>query len=258
MRRFVAIPLAGCALATAVLGAAPLAQADGMPGSGKTVTVSTVLNPVPTNHVHGSGTASITLTGLQATVRVDAWGLVPNAPHAMHIHVDAMGQCPTAAMAKLHNGHRSIDVMDAASAYGAIGTSLTTTGDTSPASGLAITRFPVGSTIHYKRTITVSSDVAANIRDHKAVIVVHGIDYDGSGKYTNVLGPSELDPSLPMTATDPALCGVPAPQPSGAVAAGQGGTQQQPMNTTLYAAAAALLAGSAGAFALRRRKADRS
>jgi len=39
------------------------------------------------------------------------------------------------------------------------------------------------------------------------VVVVHGIDYDGSGIYSGVLDPSELNKSLPGTATAPALCG---------------------------------------------------
>jgi hypothetical protein len=39
------------------------------------------------------------------------------------------------------------------------------------------------------------------------VVVVHGIDYNGNGKYDAVLGQSELDPKLPQEATAPALCG---------------------------------------------------
>jgi len=40
------------------------------------------------------------------------------------------------------------------------------------------------------------------------VIVVHGVDYDHSGTYSGVLERSELNRSLPATATAPALCGV--------------------------------------------------
>ena len=49
--------------------------------------------------------------------------------------------------------------------------------------------------------------MAAEIRANKAVIVVHGIDYDGSGVYSGVLDRSDLDKALPATATAPALCG---------------------------------------------------
>jgi len=37
---------------------------------------------------------------------------------------------------------------------------------------------------------------------------VHGVDYNGNGKYDFSQGKSDLDPSLPAEATDPALCGV--------------------------------------------------
>ena len=37
---------------------------------------------------------------------------------------------------------------------------------------------------------------------------MHGIDYDGSGIYSGVLERSELNKSVPATATAPALCGA--------------------------------------------------
>jgi len=37
---------------------------------------------------------------------------------------------------------------------------------------------------------------------------VHGTDYDHSGIYSGVLDPSELNKSVPGTATAPALCGT--------------------------------------------------
>ena len=49
--------------------------------------------------------------------------------------------------------------------------------------------------------------MAAEIRDNNAVIVIHGIDYDGSGVYSGVLDRSDLNKALPATATAPALCG---------------------------------------------------
>lgn len=45
------------------------------------------------------------------------------------------------------------------------------------------------------------------IRRGDAVVVTHGFDYN-NGEYDKAgAGPSELDPSLPAEATDPALCG---------------------------------------------------
>lgn len=166
------------------------------------------LSPVPTNRVRGLGNAKITLHGDTAQVSVDVHGLLNSAPHAMHIHIKGEGECPEASHATLHNGHRSMSTTDGLEDYGKIGTSLTTTGDTSPASALAVTRFPSTGTFHYTRTIQVTNEVANAIRHDNAVVVVHGIDYNGNGKYDAVLGASDLDPSLPQEATAPALCGA--------------------------------------------------
>lgn len=167
-----------------------------------------VLLPVPTNHVHGIGTATVQLNSDNtARITVNATGLLNGAPHAMHIHDMGNGECPNASAATLHNGHRAISTTDGLPAYGPIGTSLTTTGDTSPGSALAVDRFPSSGTFHYSRTIQLTSDVAQQVRNDNAVVVVHGIDYNGNGRYDNVLGPSELNPALPQEATAPALCG---------------------------------------------------
>ncbi len=96
-------------------------------------------------------------------------------------------------------------------AYGPIKVSLTTRGDTSAASGLAVTRFPTAprGQIHYDRNTRTSKAVARAIRRGDAVVVIHGVDYNGNGKYDfRSAGKSELDPMLPAEATDPATCGV--------------------------------------------------
>ncbi|MFJ8623679.1 hypothetical protein ACIRD3_12655 [Kitasatospora sp. NPDC093550] len=125
----------------------------------------------------------------------------------MHIHIKGNGECPETDDATLHYGHRAISTTDGLADYGPIGTSLTTRGDTSPASALAVDRFPSTGTFHYSRTIQLTSDVAQQVRADNAVVVIHGIDYNHNGKYDNVLGPSELNPALPQEATAPALCG---------------------------------------------------
>lgn len=164
------------------------------------------LLPVVGNHVDGSGSAHVSLNGDMATVRVNVKGLIL-APHAMHIHVKGEGECPDRADLSNHNGHLAMSTTDGLDDYGPIGTSLTTRGDTSPASALAINRFPQTGTFFYTRQIQLTDDVAAAVRAGNAVIVVHGIDYNHNDQYDNVLGASELDPSLPMEATAPALCG---------------------------------------------------
>jgi hypothetical protein len=73
---------------------------------------------------------------------------------------------------------------------------------------LAFTRYPTTGSIHYRRTIVVTTATANAIRNGNAVVVVHGIDYDHSGHYDNVLNQSELDKAVSQDATAPALCGT--------------------------------------------------
>ena len=163
--------------------------------------------PVPTNHVTGSGTATVSLRGDVATVTVDTRGLLNGAAHAMHIHAGGLGVCPPASAARQHNGHLSISTGDGLKYYGPPEVSLTTSGDTSPASRIAFSRYPDTGSIHYQRTITLPPGVADSIRAGDAVVVIHGIDYNHNGIYDDVLGQSDLNPGLPGESTAPALCG---------------------------------------------------
>ncbi len=176
---------------------------------------SSALAQVPTNHVTGSGKATVALNGNVATVTVTTSDLDygDELVHAMHIHAGGKGECPPASAARPHNGHQTISTDDGLLYYGDAVEALTTHGDTSPSSILALRRFPTGGSIHYRRTITLPASVAAYIRENNAVVVVHGIDYDDSGGYTGVLERSELNKTLPATETAPALCGVLLAQP---------------------------------------------
>jgi serine/threonine protein kinase len=167
------------------------------------------LGDVPTNHVTGYGAASVWLNGSQAEVTVDTTNLDHDASlvHLMHIHAGGRGECPPASAAQLHNGHLAISTTNGIKYYGPPVQALTTRGDTSPASILAFPRYLTGGNLSYTRTITLPAAVAREIRNDNAVIVVHGIDYDGSGIYSGVLDRSELNASVPGTATAPALCG---------------------------------------------------
>jgi serine/threonine protein kinase len=165
------------------------------------------LAAVPTNHVHGAGSATLRLNGQVATVTVKAHGLLNDAPHLMHIHAGGLGICPPASAARLHNGHLAISTVDGIHFYGPVEASLTTRGDASNGSYLAFSRVPKTGNIKYARTIHVSRSLAKKIRANNAVVVIHGIDYDGSGIYDNVLSNSELLPTAPGDATAPALCG---------------------------------------------------
>ncbi|WP_420123026.1 hypothetical protein [Nakamurella sp.] len=160
-------------------------------------------------------------------MKIQVDGLLDGVPHAQHIHVDAAGRCP--GVAQQHNGLPSITVADGAPLYGGIGTSLTVDGPTSADHGLDVTHFPQAGSYTYSRTIDLDPNVAANLARGTAVLVVHGIDYNANGAYDDVLGASELDPSLPAEATDPALCGTYRPMqmaavPDGAADTGGGST----------------------------------
>ena len=167
--------------------------------------------PVPTNHVTGSGTANVRLNGNVASVTIDTNGLLNGSPHAMHIHAGGKGICPPASAARLHDGHLAISTTDGIKFYGPPQVSLTSSGDTSTKSIVQFARYPTVGAIKYTREITVSSGIAAAIRAGNAVIVVHGIDYNDNGIYDDVLDRSELNHSLPGEATAPALCGPLAP-----------------------------------------------
>ncbi|MHB8235214.1 MAG: serine/threonine-protein kinase, partial [Solirubrobacteraceae bacterium] len=72
------------------------------------------LAEVPTNHVTGSGTATVHLSGDSAAITVTTSGLDNGAElvHLMHIHAGGKGQCPPASAARLHNNHLSISTND--------------------------------------------------------------------------------------------------------------------------------------------------
>ncbi|MGY1813555.1 hypothetical protein [Blastococcus sp. SYSU D00820] len=205
-----------------------------------------------------SGTGMVTLDGTRATVMIEASGLLAGAPHAQHFHIGAQGTCPTDADDT--DGDGFVSVTEGAPFYGAIGSSLTTTGDTSPDSGLAIDRFPTDGAISYERTFEVTPDVAAAFEDGTAVLVLHGVDKDGSGTYDGDVK-SDLDPSLPMEATAPAACGAFAASqmgtaPGGGAETGGGSTAGLEEQAAIGVGALALVgAAAAGAVAYRRRQA---
>ena len=136
-------------------------------------------------------------------------GLAPKLPHAQHIHGfrKAVSECPTLADSGRDN---LITTVEGLPSYGPIQVSLTTRGDTSPKSALAVDRFPVANakgTVEYERTFSVPANVAKNLG--KKAIVQHGVDLNDNGRYDfQAAGKSELDPSLPQEATLPATCGV--------------------------------------------------
>ncbi len=242
----------------AALGAAALVV-FAVPAAAASASVQADLQPVAGNGVNGSGTAMVTVDGTMLTVDMGATGLLADQPHAAHIHfgADARHECP--ALTDDTDGDGHLNTTEGGPAYGEIVVSLTKTGDTSPNSALAVDRFDTapGGSLQYERgSVEVTDAVAANVTSGDAVVVIHGVDYDGDGKYSGDKK-SELDPSLPTEATDPALCGVlavsqMAGMPAGGVDTG-GGSTAGVENTGLIAVGGLALLGGAGLLAYRRR-----
>lgn len=232
-RRIAATAAAGL-LAGGVFLTVPAASADPdrkqNRGQDKTVSLNAQLRAL--NMSGASGTAFATVRNQKIKdISVMATGLSPTgamAPHAMHIHYGdtARNECPTVARDDAdRNG--LLNTAEGVPAYGPIVTSLTTSGDTSPASGLAVDRFPTANAsgaFTYSRSNIEFTDVAGAgpggsagtpksiadaIRDGEGVVVIHGVDLNRNGAYDFAsAGASELDPSLPQEATAPAACGV--------------------------------------------------
>ena len=131
------------------------------------------------NNSGGSGTLMLSLNGSQATITEHVTGLAATFngepyPHVQHIHIGAKGECPT--MADDTNDDGVISTTEGGPSYGAIGTTLSTSGDTSPAAGTTLTVAPSGASSDYKRTITLDAKTLASLKAGTAVIVVHGLD----------------------------------------------------------------------------------
>lgn len=164
------------------------------------------------NDSGAKGHARFVFKGRKAQVRIDARRLAKNLPHAQHLHfgAEARNECPN--VFDDANNDLRINVAEGVPDYGPILKSLTTSGDTSPKSGLAVDRFPTTpkGIEKYERVVNFAPGaVLRAIKSGKGVIVIHGVDHNGNGVYDfEGAGASELDPSLPAEATDPALCGV--------------------------------------------------
>ena len=157
-----------------------------------------------------TGTASAEVTHNQLHVTYDAAGALPNAVHAVHIHFGktAAHECPTQAA---DGGNGQLTTGEGLPFYGPVAVSLTNTGDTSPASVLALDRYsnaPDGTLSYDRSGIKTKGSVAKAIAAGQGVVVIHGVDYNDNGVYDFDAGTSDLDPSLPAEATDLAACGV--------------------------------------------------
>jgi hypothetical protein len=215
-----------CAVALVGASSALAHPQDGTArGDDRTVTLRADLTEL--NGSGASGSATVVVRNQKiVSAEVHAHGLTPDAPHAQHIHYgdEARNECPGLFDDADDDGR--ITTLEGLPAYGPVVVSLTTVGDTSPASTLAVDRYPVAEdgSYHYLRhdigftRVTgtgytggggTPKQIADAIRAGEGVVVIHGVDYDGDGMYSfSPEGASELDPNLPAEATDPAVCGI--------------------------------------------------
>lgn len=221
----------------------------------------------------GSGSAAIQVSedGETMTVTVNASGLELDFVHALHIHgifdgdlTDApdagtfsASACPTpdrdtgsTVPGEEDTPDGFVSVAEGAPDYGGVLVSLTTEGDTSADSALAVERYPSGTSISYEREIDIPSAMKDELG--KVHVVVHATDTDDSGDETNANGAvSSLNGDLPFDATVPALCGTMTAVSSGAVQTGGGGTATT--DTGMLLGGGALALAGLGT-ALRRRR----
>ncbi|MEV6316950.1 CHRD domain-containing protein [Streptomyces sp. NPDC051776] len=219
----------------------------------------------PLNDSGAKGMAMLHLEGNRLTVKIESQGLTPGQPHAQHIHGATDGHdfhCPDGSDDK--DGDGIVSTTEGVPDYGDINISLTTSGDTSQDSGLAVDRMPAADdrgNLSYERTIAVSQDVAEHIQDLH--IVQHGIDPNGNNEYDFGKGKSELDAKLPQEATAPADCGIVEGAAIGSVPVGgveTGTSADDPATGTpsLVAVAGGIaLLGAAGVMTAARRRAVR-
>ena len=167
-----------------------------------------------------TGTATLTaMDNGKLRVVINARGHVPGLPHAQHIHGSMGGghfMCPSAANDT--DGDGLLTNEEAAGEYGKVFLALTTRGDTSPSSGLAMDRMPVADAsgrIHYDRTIS-ADELPDGLLQHlsEVHVVQHGIDVNNNDRY-DMAGAGESTfaknlgvAGIPEEATDPASCGV--------------------------------------------------
>jgi hypothetical protein len=245
------------AMPIAALGVAGLGLT--MPADAATSPTSYQVTLNPLNHSSASGSLTLQLNGDQATISENVTGLAATFsgmpyPHVQHIHIGAQGSCPSMSADK--NGDGVVSTTEGAPFYGPIGTTLSTSGDTSPKAGTTLTVAPSGGSFSYSRTITLDAATMASLAAGKGVIVIHGLDPAPLSKQAQG-EKSDLVPSLPLAATSPALCGTLVASQMSSVPGGApntgGGSTSGIEDEALLGLGGALILAAGGTFAARRR-----
>lgn len=147
------------------------------------------------NDSGATGHAVLQLRGDQLTVRLTVSGTEPGLPHLQHIHGFAdttESECPPPSADT--DGDGLVSVGEGSVFYGPVFVrTLSTTGAQEPLNTDIAPVANAGGSYTYRFTFTVDGD-AADVADES--IVVHGLDLDGDGAYSNF-----------MEASLPVLCG---------------------------------------------------
>ena len=247
------------AVPTLALGALGLSGAPAMAHDGDH-TYQAALGQL--NGSSASGNVTLHVSGDQAHVVLNVTGLATtfnNAPypHVQHIHIGAKGQCP--APSADANGDGVISTTEGAPAYGKIGATLSTSGDTSPAAGLDLKVAGQGGAYTIDRSFPLNAETKAALHDGTAVVVVHGLD-PATLSAAGQAAKSDLVTSLPLAATSPALCGtLTAGQMAMPVGGADTGVAQTPEKNDAGVLALGgglvLAAAAGGTYIVRRRRA---
>ncbi len=162
----------------------------------------------PLNGTGSHGKIEVSVVGDTATVTIETNRISADLPHAQHLHIGGKMTCPASGRADA-NKDSFVSTVEGIPFYGGIAVSLTTEGDVSAASALALDRFPVANSdgvVTYSRTFELPEGVSGqDLAD--ATLIQHGISelfddnsqYDGDKK-------SSLPVDVPFEITVPTAC----------------------------------------------------
>ncbi|WP_258803208.1 CHRD domain-containing protein [Pseudarthrobacter sp. NS4] len=245
--RFMAVPT--LALGVLALSGSPAMAAD--------QSYQTTLGQL--NGSSASGTVTVDVTGNQAHVVLNVSGLPATFmdapyPHVQHIHGGKQGTCPDPSADK--DGDGVINTTEGDPAYGPILTTLSTSGDTSPAAGTDLKLAGQGAAYTVDRTFELNAETKASLEAGTAVVVVHGLDPATLSPAAQA-AKSDIVPSLPLAATSPALCGTltagQMKMPAGGAATGIPTETGTDTGALAIGSGLALIALAGGAYVVRRR-----
>ncbi|WP_258804223.1 CHRD domain-containing protein [Pseudarthrobacter sp. NS4] len=245
--RFMAVPT--LALGVLALSGSPAMAAD--------QSYQTTLGQL--NGSSASGTVTVDVTGNQAHVVLNVSGLPATFmdapyPHVQHIHGGKQGTCPDPSADK--DGDGVINTTEGDPAYGPILTTLSTSGDTSPAAGTDLKLAGQGAAYTIDRTFELNAETKASLEAGTAVVVVHGLDPATLSPAAQA-AKSDIVPSLPLAATSPALCGTltagQMKMPAGGAATGIVTETGTDTGALALGGGLVLVALAGGAYVVRRR-----